>query len=1061
MPRQLTLAKLTQPKLFGVAGRSRLHVQLDKERANHPVIWIVGPPGAGKTTFVASYLDARELPAIWYQVDSGDADLATFFYYMGLAGRIAAKRKRLLLPLLTPEYLSDLPGFTRRFFRKLFSTVSESSILVLDNYQEVTPESVFHTVIDVIISELPPGHSLIAISRTDPPPQLARALANNLIGQVNWNDLRLTLDETKAIVAATGILESTEETLKLLQEQTNGWIAGLVLMMERFKETGAVNHISQPETMGIVFNYFAGQVFEQLPLEMREFLMRTAILSHMTVKSATEMGKSSRAKEWLNYLYRRRLFIDRRISGDEISYQYHALFREFLQDRARTHFSLAEFKEIRQLGAKLTEQSGEILAAAGLLAKAEDWQVFSEMINRQASSLLNQGRHQTLQEAIAMLPEEIVSNEPWLLYWRGISYVLFDPQKAKDDFDKAFVGFQVTNDTPGLFLSCGEIIDAYFYSEDDIKPVIKWADQLYHLLKHYGDFPSFDVEIKLMAKLQGLIFAAPHHPLLEVFERRLESALHSNISPLQKIAITSTIIWLPMWRGDFRKTHWIIKETNLLLKAITTLPPMLQILWLNIESIYAWSTTAPHDFSDHIFQKALRIGQEHGISIFNVMLMSSGVYGALAAGNVKFARIYLEQFEANLLMHRKHEITQFYFLAAGIEFLEGNMPKALENALVALKLHEEVGRPFLIETTRLNLAQILIENDDMEIARSYLYKSIQYARIMRSSMLEHQCLLIEAYSWLKQGDTQEAFIPLCEGLRIARENDFLYLNSWWRPHVMARLFSLALQHGIEVDYVKSVIRRRNIKAESPECDHWPWPIKIFTLGKFEIQRDDVPLRFPGKAQHKPLELLKYLCASGGKAVNQDRIIDALWPDSMGDAAEQALRTTLHRLRKLLRHDQAIVIEDKHLSLDFGYVWTDCGVFDHIAHHQSVTNDRISLQQALNYYHGHFLEGETSPWAITFRNQLRAHYTRIIEQYGALLEQDGEWSGAIECYLRAIEIEPLVEVFYNNLMNIYIQHDRRSEALAVYQRCCQSLLTRLGINPSSSIQVLYHKIINPQ
>ncbi len=134
MPRQSTLAKLTQPKLFGVAGRGRLHAQLDKERAKHPAVWIVGPPGAGKTTFVVSYLDARELPAIWYQVDSGDSDLATFFYYMGLAGRAAAKRKRLLLQLLTPEYLSDLPGFTRRFFRQLFSTVSEPSILVLDNY---------------------------------------------------------------------------------------------------------------------------------------------------------------------------------------------------------------------------------------------------------------------------------------------------------------------------------------------------------------------------------------------------------------------------------------------------------------------------------------------------------------------------------------------------------------------------------------------------------------------------------------------------------------------------------------------------------------------------------------------------------------------------------------------------------------------------------------------------------------------------------------------------------------------------------------------------------------
>lgn len=120
--------------------------------------------------------------------------------------------------------------------------------------------------------------------------------------------------------------------------------------------------------MESVFNYFAGQIFDQASMDMREFLMRTAIVPHMTVKMAINISGNVQAKELLDYLYRRRLFIDRR-TGDEISYQYHALFREFLLDRAGNHFSRNELQGIKRLGAGLAGQSGDTETAAGCLPK--------------------------------------------------------------------------------------------------------------------------------------------------------------------------------------------------------------------------------------------------------------------------------------------------------------------------------------------------------------------------------------------------------------------------------------------------------------------------------------------------------------------------------------------------------------------------------------------------------------------------------------------------------------------------------------------------------------------
>jgi len=79
------------------------------------------PPGAGKTTLMASYLDARAPAALWYQIDEGDGDLASFFYYMDLASRRATRSRRKPLAFLTPEYLQGLAAFTRNYFRDCFA----------------------------------------------------------------------------------------------------------------------------------------------------------------------------------------------------------------------------------------------------------------------------------------------------------------------------------------------------------------------------------------------------------------------------------------------------------------------------------------------------------------------------------------------------------------------------------------------------------------------------------------------------------------------------------------------------------------------------------------------------------------------------------------------------------------------------------------------------------------------------------------------------------------------------------------------------------------------------
>ena len=68
-------AKLSPPRLVQALPRERLFDWLDAHR-ERPGLWLAGPPGAGKTTLAAGWLQARALPFLWYRLDADDNELA-------------------------------------------------------------------------------------------------------------------------------------------------------------------------------------------------------------------------------------------------------------------------------------------------------------------------------------------------------------------------------------------------------------------------------------------------------------------------------------------------------------------------------------------------------------------------------------------------------------------------------------------------------------------------------------------------------------------------------------------------------------------------------------------------------------------------------------------------------------------------------------------------------------------------------------------------------------------------------------------------------------------------
>ena len=224
-------------------------------------------------------------------------------------------------------------------------------------------------------------------------------------------------------------------------------------------------------------------------------------------------------------------------------------------------------------------------------------------------------------------------------------------------------------------------------------------------------------------------------------------------------------------------------------------------------------------------------------------------------------------------------------------------------------------------------AHVMHELGRHKEAEDHLWHASSIVSESSNNYMKFLILLAKARFAFDEKDEATGLSSLREGFALGREGGFIetYIDE---PSVMAMLCAKALEAGIEVEYVQDFIRKRNLITEKPKLhlENWPWPLKIYTLGRFVILKDGQPVQFTRKVQQKPLSMLKALIAFGGKDVREDQIMDALWPEADGDMAHQSFATNLHRLRQLLGYEKAIQRQEKRLTLDDGYCWVDVWAF---------------------------------------------------------------------------------------------------------------------------------------
>ena len=1045
------LAKFSPPRLHAPLLRERLFERFDRLR-DYPCVWIVGPPGAGKTTAVASYIDSRGLTAFWYHVDSGDADPSSLFYYLGLLAQARAPRRR-PLQLLAPEYASDLAGFSRRYFREFFERLPTGALLLLDNWQEAE-SAALNTILTEAITQAPHGVNLMVISRQEPAAALSGLVAKRSLIGLARTDLGFTLDETRALCATQYALP--DHVIEQLYSSTDGWAAGLTLMLESMRRTGHAPFPFDDEVKGSVFDYFASQIFERTTSDVQETLLATAFLPHITAALAQRLSGNAEAAQLLEALFQRQLFLYR-TPHPEASYQYHALFREFLLARARRIYAPVQYRHIAHRAALLLREHGSKDDAFELACEAEDFNMAAELLIGDADSLIRQGRWQTVLSRVELFPETTLRNIPWLLYWRGVALGATSTSAAIPVFESAYAAFSETGDCGGQALACSEVLECLLRAWAITAEMDRWIKLTEHILQDAPTMPEAVRTRCLGAMVSALLYRQPCHALLPVFAEEVVIALPGIDDADRTLSMATCLVHY----FDFMGAHDRAEAVRALTEPIARSPqvrPLSQFSWWTRIGEHLMFM-GEHERSQDAHRMGLQVLESNGLWDQECYALGSLCQTYIDWGKYSEAEQLIVR--AQTMLIPKYPVYSIFMQWLRLWLHVARNERAAANlvweSLVKLPaagvaVHAPFNHPVIVH---------LIDRGETDAALERIRGWRAATSGMRSFRLEYEFDVMEAYGRLMSNDLDAGLPRLHAAFATAGKHELLS-NFAWVSRMMAYLCARALEHGIETDFVRRLIRKRNLQPIVPNDVFWPRTLRVLTLGRFAILRDDEEVAFSRKAPRRLIQMLKVLVAFRGQVAAQD-MQDLLWPDLEGDAQHEAFAVNLHRLRKLLGTSDAVILHDGRLTLDESACWVDAFAFESITKRliesgEPDTNQAL-IEQAFQAYRGPFLPHDADqPWALSMRERLRSQFIRTLALFGSRLHEQGRFERAITYYRRGIEAESLAEELYQGLMRCYIETDRHAEGAAAYRQLEQTFSVVMGGAPSPASRALGQQLL---
>jgi LuxR family maltose regulon positive regulatory protein len=391
------------------------------------LIRVEAPAGYGKTVLGGQLVqqvmagDATARVA-WLSLDENDDEPTRFLIALAaaLSTVIPATAEK-----VTSVALSQRPWLQP--LHLLLGGLAESparTVVVLDDVQRLQHPEV-HRLLFSALERSSGQICWVLLSRQMLPFAVSKWRLQGHLLEVNSADLQLKHSELAEYLALTSDLVLEEETLSLLEERTQGWLAGIQLALLSLKQ----QHIPKEEMFSwlsehlrgdnlLVAEYLTAEVLAHLPEPMYIFLLKCSILDRLHPELCQFVSGFAQSENLLLQAASGQLFLQSLDLRGEW-YKLHQLFRELLQKHLCRQFDAAQVKQLYRLAADWYERHGDFVAVLRCLVDGNLSGLAAEWVQARSRSTLLQHRLMELHHWFELLPESEFVDRPQLMLDRA------------------------------------------------------------------------------------------------------------------------------------------------------------------------------------------------------------------------------------------------------------------------------------------------------------------------------------------------------------------------------------------------------------------------------------------------------------------------------------------------------------------------------------------------------------------------------------------------------------------------------------------------------------------